>query len=53
MRRGWSSSGLLGSYRRELGWSDELPLAGTAAQTQHLSTREPLPIGGAAQGGSQ
>jgi NAD-dependent dihydropyrimidine dehydrogenase PreA subunit len=44
--------GLLGSYRRELGWSSEAPLAGPHRDTQHLSTREPLPIGGVAEGGS-
>jgi ferredoxin len=45
--------GLLGSYRRELGWSDETPLAGPRRSTQHLNTREPLPIGGVEQGGSR
>jgi NAD-dependent dihydropyrimidine dehydrogenase PreA subunit len=46
-------SGLLGSYRRELGWADEAPLAGPRRSTQHLNTREPLPLGGLVQGGSQ
>lgn len=45
--------GLLGSYRRELGWSDELPQAGPRRSTQHVMMREPLPIGGGVQGGSE
>lgn len=41
---------LLGSYRRELGWGEEAPLAGPRRDTQHVMVREPLPIGGP-QGG--
>jgi NAD-dependent dihydropyrimidine dehydrogenase PreA subunit len=43
--------GLLGSYRRELGWSDELPLAGPRRSTQHVMARELLPVGGEIEGG--
>jgi NAD-dependent dihydropyrimidine dehydrogenase PreA subunit len=45
--------GLLGSYRRELGWSEQPPLAGPRRSHQHLMNTEPLPIGGATVGGSQ
>jgi NAD-dependent dihydropyrimidine dehydrogenase PreA subunit len=45
--------GLLGSYRRELGWSDQEPLAGPRRSTQHLTNREPLPIGGGILGGGE
>ncbi|HEX3615640.1 MAG TPA: ferredoxin family protein [Solirubrobacteraceae bacterium] len=45
--------GLLGSYRRELGWSEQQPLAGARRSTQHLMNREPLPIGGAIMGGPE
>jgi len=39
------SHGLLGSYRRELGWGQESPLAGPRRSTQHALGREPLPVG--------
>jgi ferredoxin len=42
--------GLLGSYRRELGWGEQLPLAGPRRSTQHVMNRELLPIGGATEG---
>jgi NAD-dependent dihydropyrimidine dehydrogenase PreA subunit len=45
--------GLLGSYRRELGWNEhEAPLAGGRRNTNHIMRREPLPIGGVADGGA-
>jgi hypothetical protein len=45
--------GPAGSYRREFGWSEQPPLAGPRRSTQHLMTRELLPIGGASERGSQ
>jgi len=41
-----TARGLLGSYRRELGWGGERPLAGPRRSTQHVLRREPLPVGG-------
>jgi NAD-dependent dihydropyrimidine dehydrogenase PreA subunit len=49
---GWLlEQGLLGSYRRELGWAEREPLAGPR-RSVNLMTREPLPLGGVAEGGS-
>ena len=44
--------GLLGSYRRELGWAQSEPLAGPRRSTNNVMTRELLPVGGAVEGAS-
>lgn len=44
--------GLLGSYRREIGWSEDAP-AGPRLSSQHVLAQDPLPVGGGAAGESR